>query len=370
MKKLLFFYFLSFTLLSTVKAQLSIPFPNASFEENHAPSSTPRGWFNCIFDGQSNIDIHGKNTLYYDVEEEAYEGENFIGMVTRATGTFETLGCRLPRKITAGQTYFLKFHTNRSTTYHCNTSTTKREFAYFNSPVQVYIYGGGDDCTMEEILAITPSNEANGWQKQGLVLKPSKDFSHIFFSAYYPDPENPGNGNVLIDKIEPLDIYTDTIRYQALCLNGEYICTLDKQTLTPPQLKDAILQYNKKILASNSSDVRLSTIEYNVSLIHQMKDKLSKKGVLEYLFNEKSKVQKAELQALHQIGALLEWETLSRGLEIHLRGKRETINEVDQLFFEQISETFLEINQIDQRLNDYIWRNKFSILNSFGRCIH
>jgi len=201
MQKQFLLFLFSVMFFHSTQAQLSIPFPNASFEENHAVSSTPRGWVNCVFEGQSNIDVHGKNTFYYDVAEEAFDGENFIGMVTRATGTFETIACQLPRKMEAEQTYFLQFYTNRSKTYYSNTSVSRREFEYFNNPALVYVYGGEEDCLMEELLSISAVNESNTWQKQGLVLKPSKDYPYIFFSAYYPDPENPTNGNVLIDKI-------------------------------------------------------------------------------------------------------------------------------------------------------------------------
>jgi len=72
---------------------------------------------------------------------------------------------------------------------------------------------------------------------------------------------------------------------------------------------------------------------------------------------------------LQQIGATLEWKTISKALEIHLRGKRETINEADKTYFEQIPETFLEVNHIEEQLQDYVWRNKDALLNSFGRCI-
>jgi len=109
----------------------------------------------------------------------------------------------------------------------------------------------------------------------------------------------------------------------------------EKVALDAQKLQATVLTYNKKVLASSDPDIDLSPEEYKIGLISQLQGKIEKYGVYEYFFKEKMKVKRHEINALKSIGAQDEWEVLD----------------------------------LENLLLEYVWKNKETLIEGFGKCV-
>ena len=78
--------------VSGIWCQKRIILQNPSFEGPAGQSRPPMGWTNCGAPGESPVDIQPGS---FDVNFPPYNGNTYLGMVTRDIGTYEGISQRL-----------------------------------------------------------------------------------------------------------------------------------------------------------------------------------------------------------------------------------------------------------------------------------
>lgn len=176
---------------------------NPSFEDVPQHSKPPIGWFYCGPAGESPPDVHPSGM--FNVSHEAFDGETYVGMVTRDNETWEGLGQRLDRAMRAYNCYSFSIYATRSSTYSSHSKMTGQPAQYIE-PVVLRIWGGNYNCEEKELLAVSKKVLSEEWKSYTFLLKPQSDHTHFFIEAFYNNDGNTRayNGNVLIDNASPL----------------------------------------------------------------------------------------------------------------------------------------------------------------------
>lgn len=188
--------------LAATQAQPAlIPLRNASLEDEPAMYRVPHGWYYCGFPNESPPDIHPG--AWFGVRKPAADGLTYVGLVTRPSGTYETIGQGLAQPLRAGQAYQLQLSAFRSAQFYSYTlqSAVRQNFSH---PVRLLLYGGTEACEQSELLAQSPPITDSSWQRLTLTFTPRLDHTHLLISAYYVDPDQQLGGNVMIDHISPI----------------------------------------------------------------------------------------------------------------------------------------------------------------------
>ena len=195
---------LAFGALSAQDDEGLIFLNNASFEDLPRNSSPPRGWTNCGAPGETPPDVHPDPEFLFKVGMKAQEGNTFLGMVTRDTETWESVGQQLAQPFVAGQCYRLDIQLARSLTYLSMSRMTRQPTNYV-TPARLRIWGGYSVCDRAQLLGASGLVSNSKWQQYNIKLSPEDDFTHIILEAYYPEAILLAtNGNVLVDNARPL----------------------------------------------------------------------------------------------------------------------------------------------------------------------
>lgn len=177
---------------------------NASFEDMPRNSSPPRGWTNCGAPGETPPDVHPDPEFLFRVGMQAQHGNTFLGMVTRDTETWESVGQQLAQPFVANQCYRLDIQLARSLTYLSMSRMTKQPTNYV-TPVRLRVWGGYSVCDRAQLLGSSGLVSNSKWSQYSLKLSPEDDFTHIILEAYYPEAILLAtNGNVLVDNARPI----------------------------------------------------------------------------------------------------------------------------------------------------------------------
>jgi len=191
----------------TAKAQNTetpISLRNASFEDMPRNSSPPRGWTNCGAPGESPPDVHPDPEFLFRVGMKAQHGNTFLGMVTRDTETWESVGQQLTQPLTAGQCYQFDIQLARSLVY-MSLSRVTRQPANYVTPVKLRVWGGYSVCDKAQLLGQSDLIDNDKWSPYQLRLKAEAGYTHIILEAYYQEAVLfPYNGNLLLDNAQPL----------------------------------------------------------------------------------------------------------------------------------------------------------------------
>jgi len=190
----LFFY-------HSINAQEVIYLKNPSFEDEARHSSTPIGWDDLGFMGESPPDTHPSGD--FGVQMPALHGNTYLGMVVRDNDTWERVGQRLDQRLKAGVCYQLELAVARSGTFTSYSQLKKREASY-TTPCKLRIYAG-EDKQMDQLLAETTLIEEESWEYRLLEFTPDKNYGYLTIEVFYDEPVLfPYNGNVLIDNLSPV----------------------------------------------------------------------------------------------------------------------------------------------------------------------
>ncbi|MEM9931279.1 MAG: OmpA family protein [Bacteroidota bacterium] len=177
---------------------------NPSFEDMPRNSSPPRGWTNCGAPGETPPDVHPDPEFLFKVGMAAQHENTFLGMVTRDTETFESVGQQLTTPFKAGQCYRFDIQLARSRVYLSMSRVTRQPTNYVK-PIKLRIFGGYSTCDRAQLLGESGLIRNFSWQGYRIKLSPEEAFTHIVLEAYYEQPTLvPYNGNVLLDNAQPL----------------------------------------------------------------------------------------------------------------------------------------------------------------------
>lgn len=186
LKKLLFLTIIScFT--NVLWAQIKLD--NASFEGEPQDATVPVGWFPCAAGTTPDI-LPG----YWGVYEDAAEGDTYIGLITRADGSFESIGQRLQKPIKRKECYNITMDLAHSDTY-----------SGYNGALKLRIWGGSKKCQKDQLLGETKTTITDtDWSAYNFQFKAKKTINYIIIEAYHEGSNPSHQGNILIDNIAPL----------------------------------------------------------------------------------------------------------------------------------------------------------------------
>jgi len=184
------------------------------------------GWYDCgqvKFSEESPPDIHPlvdteirlrrsslglvRDTLtapVWQVTKRPTDGKTYLGMVTRANDTWESVAQRLSTKLEEGKCYSFSIELCRSEFYVSGGKTVNNErlntLENYTDPIVLRIWGGRSTCESTELLgeSVTVSNDE--WRTYEFEFNPSSSVNFITLEAYYKVPVLiPYNGHLLLD---------------------------------------------------------------------------------------------------------------------------------------------------------------------------
>jgi outer membrane protein OmpA-like peptidoglycan-associated protein len=197
-------------------AQETIKLQNASFEDmprKGVPGMPSiKGWHDCglsKFPNESPPDIHPVVDNAWDVAKPAYDGGSYLGMVTRANDSWESLSQALSTPIQAGVCYSFTAFLVQSDQYKSATSRTQQlgtnELENFVRPAVFLIWGGNYFCDKAELLGESPAVSNSTWKQYKFTFQPQKTHKYITIEAFYKTPILEAyNGHVLVDALSDL----------------------------------------------------------------------------------------------------------------------------------------------------------------------
>jgi outer membrane protein OmpA-like peptidoglycan-associated protein len=197
-------------------AQVTIRLQNPSFEDmpRKGTSNMPsiKGWHDCglsKFPSESPPDIHPVVDNAWEVATAPYDGATYLGMVTRANDTYESLSQALPSPIQGGVCYSFTAFLARSSQYKSATSKTQQmgtnELENFVRPAVLLIWGGNYFCDKVELLGESPAISNDTWKRYKFTFQPQKTHKYITIEAFYKTPILEAyNGHVLVDALSDI----------------------------------------------------------------------------------------------------------------------------------------------------------------------
>lgn len=191
-------------------AQVSnILLENPSFEgipaEGTFKNALLMGWHDCGFPNETPADVHPKpGGGAFQVTKLPYDGETYLGLVTRDNNSWERVGQQLSKPLEVGKTYRFSIFLCRSNTYVSASRKTNEPINYA-TPVCLRIWAGQGPCELQELLATSELVTNTEWMPFQFELSPSKNYTHLIFEAHYKTPTpSPYNGNLLLDNASNL----------------------------------------------------------------------------------------------------------------------------------------------------------------------
>lgn len=201
-KQILFLAFLFVMSSLFAQSAVKVKLLNPSFEGIPQMSNAPRSWLDCgtqMFANQTAVDTHSSEAGGFKVKKKAYNGNTYIGMVTRDNDTWESVSQRLGSPLVKGNCYTFSIYLCKSELYESQSQTTKA-FVNYATPIKLRIWGGSNYCDKRELLSETGEVKNSDWQEYKFEFYPKDNCTYIMFEAFYKMPVLfPYNGNVLLD---------------------------------------------------------------------------------------------------------------------------------------------------------------------------
>lgn len=188
---------LCFLTLTGLWGQNSIVLKNSSFEHDRpACCKVPTDWINLGESSHTPPDIQPGS---FGVDMDAQDGRTYLGLVVRASNTWEGVGQKLYDNLQKDSSYTFSLWMSRSNSYKSPTPLNQ-ELVSFNAPTVLKIWGYNSQTKQEELLAESLPVSHSKWVKYEFVLHPTvADFNELDLMAYYAPGFEKQNGNLLID---------------------------------------------------------------------------------------------------------------------------------------------------------------------------
>ena len=188
--KLITTVFLSVFVFTNTHAQ-TIKLVNPSFEEIPQDATMPAGWHSCK-NGTTPDILPG----FWGVTTEAFDGDTYMGLITRDNGTWESVEQRLSEPLKKGECYAFDVKLCYS-----------KQYAGYNLPLKLRIWGSETKCSRDQLLAETDFVKHTYWKKYELNFHVKKNINYIIIEAHYADGVFiPYKGNILVDDISEIEL--------------------------------------------------------------------------------------------------------------------------------------------------------------------
>jgi hypothetical protein len=218
MTKICFCVFLLLPLVSFCQLEV-VALRNPSFELSRELSLL-EAWEGCgEFKEESLPDLQPGQL---GCDKPAAHGDHYLGIVTRANGTWERICQVLDKALQPDSVYWFAIQLASSAKYFSGTRTSKEQLN-FSDPVKLRIWGVNLDHTQSEVMAETNPVNHDEWMVYEMQLfVPDFEVAQIVFEAYYPDSERKTAGNLLLDNcsaLYPSSMYSDFLKVKNTLLN-------------------------------------------------------------------------------------------------------------------------------------------------------
>lgn len=186
-------------------AQAPVFFTNPSFEANPGYSKLPGGWNGCGYPNRTAPDVHPVKGGVFQVVQQPYEGNTYLGMVVREDATNEEVGQRLTSPLQVGQCYSFSVQLCRSAHLYSVTAASQGHERDFNGPTILRVWGGMSLCGQKHLLASSPPIDHLAWKKYTFQFQAPDSLAFLSLETYFVDgTEKAYNGNLLLDGLSPL----------------------------------------------------------------------------------------------------------------------------------------------------------------------
>ncbi|MDQ3015822.1 MAG: hypothetical protein M3R25_03745 [Bacteroidota bacterium] len=212
MKTPLFVFLLIGYLFSPAFGQQVIELKNPSFED--VPRKGVIGqlisdWEDCgsyNFPGESPPDIHPlPDPGAWGVSDPAYEGMTYLGLVARASNTYESVTQQLDQPLQRDNCYEIKVYLSISEKYESPTKESLKALVNFNHPLALLIWGGNGYCSRQQLLLHTAPVSSKDWTLYTIYFSPNDNYEYITIGGFYAyGYQEPYNGHILIDALSPI----------------------------------------------------------------------------------------------------------------------------------------------------------------------
>ncbi|MFK7935088.1 MAG: hypothetical protein AB8G22_16370 [Saprospiraceae bacterium] len=208
MKPYLLLSSILFATFSIMAQDSGIRLLNPSFERHTSTYKRAIAWRKCqrTF-GETGVFLLPQYDFYNGVDKTAWEGDNYLGLVTTIYGLQESASVRLSKPMRAGQCYEMTVWLANAPRYDREVEGESGIQDHANT-VRLEIYGGQQMCRPSEALAEVNVQDHASWTSYEFFFQPTEDIEIITFRAAYHRWLDQYNGHVLIDDIsviEPLD---------------------------------------------------------------------------------------------------------------------------------------------------------------------
>ena len=214
---------------------------NTSFEQLNSKGE-PIKWSSCTVENESPPDLQPGQ---YGCKLNALHGRQYIGMVARDNGTFESISQALSKPLKAGVCYKMSVFLAKSSDYQSFSRLTGLSTNYIR-PLKLIVWGTSsrleDSCKVlsNDWLTETMPIHNDQWRKYTFYIQPPKDVYSLVFSVAHV-VEKPYNGNLLIDNISPI--------VPVNCTDFRQIMSGQRSVfLTMQQASEAITNYAPKMI--------------------------------------------------------------------------------------------------------------------------
>ena len=114
------------------------------------------------------------------------------------------------------------------------------------------MWGGKEACESKALLGVSQLIDKERWEKVNYAFIPDDDYSFLWVEVrYQANAAEPYRGNMMIDHFSPINVWTDTIRYRAYCIENEFVGFVDNKGMDEKQLEKLARNYLTQVLESN-----------------------------------------------------------------------------------------------------------------------
>lgn len=174
---ILFTFFISSVLTAQVKLN------NPGFEDEPSDARTPMGWFNCERGTTPDI-LPGVYGIYMDSDE----GETYMGIITRADGSFESIGQRLSAKLSKEKCYYFQISLAQA-----------EQYVGYEEPLKLRAWISGKKCGKDQMIFESPFINEQEWKNFTIKFTPENNAKYILLEAFHP--EKGTKGHILLDNM-------------------------------------------------------------------------------------------------------------------------------------------------------------------------
>ncbi|MEM9824186.1 MAG: DUF4375 domain-containing protein, partial [Bacteroidota bacterium] len=189
-----------------------------------------------------------------------------------------------------------------------------------------------------------------------------------FEVRYQANATDPYRGNMLVDDISPVSVWTDTVRYRAYCIENEFVGFVDNNAMDEKALEKLARDYLARILESKQYSGWSIANMIAVEMLNDFQEKVKVNGLRQFLLTERSSALRAVLNAFEKIGANDHLELLRDGIRVILQNQDGTVTTEQNELFDTLDERYLELADLDQLKYEYIKNNREALLSEMQSC--